>query len=103
MPLPRYWLQFDDLDFNEVLSRHKRSREGDWLYPVERNCRYLDMSKECPKMTEQKATGLFYVALAIIKMRIVAIDNAITKELDYVFQQTNAKRIQEIRPIVREG
>lgn len=98
----RYWLQFDDLDYGEVLSRHRRSRPGDWLYPIQHNCRYLDMLEECPKMEEQKVIEPYLMALVIIKMRIVASHAAVSRELDFVFQQTVGKRIQEVRSLVQE-
>lgn len=98
----RYWLNFGGEDDDEILARHARSREGDWLYPVERNCRYNDLLEECPKEDELKFTLPYMVVLAIIKLRILASHDAIARTLDFVFLQTEGRRIQEVRPMVHE-
>lgn len=99
----RYWLRFDELDYDEVLLRHASSREGDWLYPVELNCRYLDIFKECANMEgKEEVSGPYLVALAIIKLRIIASHAAISRTVDFALMKTDAHRIQEIRSIVQE-
>lgn len=98
----RYWLLFGSEDDDAILARHARSREGDWIYPIEPNCRFNDFLKECPKDDALKFTLPYLVALTIIKLRILASHEAIAQILDIVFEKTNGKRIQEVRPLVQE-
>ncbi|GAX29228.1 hypothetical protein FisN_28Lh054 [Fistulifera solaris] len=99
----RYWINFGVEDDDTILARHASSRQGDWLYPVEPNCRYNDVAEESSsKLEETQYTLPHLVALAIIKMRIVAMGNAISQTLDFTFQETACKQIQEVRPIVQE-
>ncbi|GAX29232.1 hypothetical protein FisN_28Lu091 [Fistulifera solaris] len=56
----RYWLNFDKLDEEEILTRHRQSREGEWLYPIEPNCRFLDIFQECPPIKNQREAAPFY-------------------------------------------
>ena len=44
----------------------------------------------------------YLLALAIIKMRIIASHDAILQSIDFAFQQTDGERIQEVRPVVQE-
>ena len=97
----RCWLKFDDFDDNEIFSRHARSKEGDWIYPIEPNCRYHDIYEECRNIQDLPEAAPYMVALAIIKMRIVASNDAVSQLLDFVFKETDAKRIQEVQPLVQ--
>ncbi|GAX25585.1 hypothetical protein FisN_28Hu055 [Fistulifera solaris] len=96
----RYWINFEEQDDTELFSRHERSREGDWVFPLEPNCRFLDIFEECSTLNEQKYTMPFLVAMVIIKLRIIASHEAISQTLDFVFQKTSAQKIQEVRPIL---
>ena len=53
-------------------------------------------------MEERKGELPYLVALAIIKMRIIASHDAILPELDFVFQQTEYKQIQEVKLTVQQ-
>ncbi|GAX21174.1 hypothetical protein FisN_14Hu385 [Fistulifera solaris] len=98
----RYVINVENLDSNEILSRHARSREGDWVYPVEMNCRYSDIFKEYPDMDWDGVEDPYLLALIIIKLRIVAYHDDTARGLSVAFDATYAKRIQEAEPIVRE-
>ncbi len=98
----RYRLQHDDLDSDEILERHKRSREGDWLYDGEVNCRYRDIFEECRNIDDVDLPGPHILALAIMKMRIIAAHEAVSQTLDFVFKKSNGKRIQEVRSQVQD-
>ncbi len=100
----RYWLNFDDshVSYDQVVERHKRTREGDWLYPREPKCRYNHIFAECPKMEEQYLSLPYLVALAIIKLRIIAAHDAMSRSLDLAFHQKGVQRIQEVRSAVNE-
>jgi hypothetical protein len=98
----RYCLQYDDLDPDEILVKHKHSREGDWIYDVEENCRYRDIFEECPNIDDVDLPGPHIVALAIIKLRIFEAHYAVSRTLDFVFKKSNGKRIQEVRPLVQD-
>ena len=80
----RYWLMIEDLNYDQILAPHRRSREGDWIYPIEPNCHYLDIRKECPKLEEVKSIVPYLVVLAIIKLRIVASHDATVRAVDFV-------------------
>ena len=70
--------------------------------PVEPNCRYHDVFKESITFEEQDLHVPYLLALAIIKMRIIASHDAILQSIDFAFQQTDGERIQEVRPVVQE-
>jgi hypothetical protein len=91
----RYWLNFGNQDYDEVVARHGRSHEGDWMYPFEPNCRFLDIFKECPNTEDLMEP--YIVALAVIKLRIVASYCSIMRSINFAFDQTDAKRIQEVQ------
>jgi tetratricopeptide (TPR) repeat protein len=98
----RYWLKFENLRRDEIISRHAQAAEGDLFFPVERECRYLDIFKECPNRSPIGVDEPYLVALIIIKLRIVAAHDTLSRTLDFAFNETVANRIQEVRPIVQE-
>jgi hypothetical protein len=98
----RYWIELDNIDDEETLLRHKRSREGDWIYPVEPNCRYRDMFEDYTKLDGQEETEPYLMALAINKMRIVASNDFLSRALDYTLHETDGRRIQQVRSVVQE-
>ncbi|GAX25584.1 hypothetical protein FisN_28Hh054 [Fistulifera solaris] len=99
----RYWLNFGAEDDDTILARHASYCQGDWLYPVEPDCRSNDIAEESSsKLEETHYTLPHLVALAIIKMRIVATGKAISETLDFTFQETACKNVEEVRPIVQE-
>jgi hypothetical protein len=81
----RYWCREDPGD-RELL--HQNSEEGDWLYGHEEDCRYLDIFEECPDARHSMCLSMM-VAVAVIKMRIVATHDARKKYLE-LFQLTSS-------------
>ena len=101
----RFWLKVEDYSdpvYDEGISWHGRSEGGDRPYPVEENCRYNDIFKDCTKLEELPLTSPYLLVLAIIKLRIIASHDAISRIVDFVFQSTDGKRVQEVKPIVQE-
>ncbi len=82
---------------DEIAERHSQSREGEWIYPRESNCRHQDIFKEFPNCAEQYVSLAFLVALAIIKLRIIAAHDAVSRSIDIVLQSTKGECIQEAR------
>ncbi|GAX17206.1 hypothetical protein FisN_10Lu076 [Fistulifera solaris] len=80
----RYW-------FEEGI--HGRSRP----YPIEPNCRYFDIFEENSTADMGNLQLPLFVALAIIKMRIIASHNAISRSIDIAFEQADMKQILEVR------
>jgi hypothetical protein len=67
----RYWIKEADDDAADEL--HANSKEGDWLYGREPNCRFNDILKEVDH-SGLKYTGLaILMGLLIVKMRVVAV------------------------------
>jgi hypothetical protein len=71
-------------------------------YSVEPNCRYLDMFQQSTISKEPEMYLPYLVALAIIKMRVIAFHEAVLRTMDFAFEQTGVKRISEVQPVVRE-
>jgi hypothetical protein len=88
----RYWMN----------NHHFESQEGEWIYPRNENCRYLDIFKEVSWVNDRNATLAFLVALLIIKFRIVATYDATCGSIDLAFGTSNGQRIQEIQCTVKE-
>jgi hypothetical protein len=101
----RCWLNTDlsrQLDRVAVAMRHFASKEGDWIYPREKNCRFLDIFDECPDVDNRDAPLSFLMALLIIKLRIVATYDATHRSIALAFDTTGGERIQEVQESVQE-
>lgn len=102
----RYWEKADFMrgeeSIAELLRRHARSREGEWLYPREKNCRFLDFFEECPAANDKDVPLAFLVALLIIKLRLDAGYDATCQSIDLAFATTGGEHIQEVQVAVRE-
>jgi hypothetical protein len=85
----RYW-------FQEGI--HGRSRP----YPIETKCRFLDIFEENIKADMGNLRLPLFVALAIIKMRIIASHNSISRSVDIAFEQAEMKQILEVRSVVQD-
>ena len=68
----RYWCQDHDAVYEIREQVHAESKEGEWLYGHQTDCRFLDIFQECPKGSFDYISLALVVALATIKMRIVA-------------------------------
>ncbi len=85
----RYWAQLGKF-VNPVpkakLIIHKNSKEGDWIFPREADCRFSDVS-QIPKNKDLQEVELpFLVALLIIKLRIVAAHDAALQSIEKASQ-----------------
>jgi hypothetical protein len=101
----RYWTKIDLDDRSklfDLMNRHFVSQEGDWIYPRNQNCRFMDVFEECANVTDQKAPLPFLVALLIIKCRIVATYDITCESMDLAFGTPNGQRIQEVQSAVKE-
>lgn len=68
--------------------RHRSSKEGDWIYPRQKDCRYLDIFAECENVEQGDLSSL--LALAAIKMRLVAVFDARERELERISSSTSS-------------
>ncbi|GAX17186.1 hypothetical protein FisN_10Lh034 [Fistulifera solaris] len=101
----RYWMKIDLNDRSklfDLMNRHFESREGEWIYPRNQNCRFRDVFEECANVNDRKAPLAFLVALLIIKCRIVATYDATCGSMDLAFGTTSGQRIQEVQSTVKE-
>jgi hypothetical protein len=92
----------DDETLMELMSRHIESQEGEWIYPREENCRFLDIFEECPAVNNPLVPLTFLVGLLIIKCARVATYDATHKSIDLAFEATGGQRIQEAKATVEE-
>ena len=47
----RYWMKIDHTDEetrDQLRQSHAGTKDGDWIYPREKGCRFLDIFEECP-------------------------------------------------------
>lgn len=102
----RYWLKKFGADeetfWEEFRRRHFGSQEGDWIYPREKNCRFLDFFEECPAAHDRNMSMSFLVALFIIKCAIVRTYNETRTSIDSFFETTDGQRIQQVQSVVTE-
>jgi hypothetical protein len=75
----RYWVTYDDWD--DERGTHSSSNEGDWIYPKQEGCHYLDVFKDCAEVNDGGNLWAL-LAFAVIKMRLVAVFEARTRTLD---------------------
>lgn len=96
----RYWMRLhsgERIQEEEIRKRHSQSCEGDWIYPRETNCRYRDIFDEIPHYDERFHSLAFLMALAIIKLRIVAAHDAASRSVDLALQTSYGPSIHEVR------
>ena len=86
----------------ELLRRHEESQEGNWMYPREKNCRFLDAFEECPHVDDCFVTLAYLVALIIVKLRIVAAYDATRRAIDSAFETSGGQSIQEVHNILKD-
>jgi hypothetical protein len=75
----RYWVTYDDWD--DERGTHSSSKEGDWIYPKQDGCRYLDVLKDCEEVRD-RGNLWSLLAFAVIKMRLVAVFEARTRAFE---------------------
>ena len=85
----------------EISKCHRESNQGEWLYGVcdDKDCRYLDILEECPNTHWHNVDTGLLMALACIKMRLVAVYESKKKRLaDY-----NATSGAEVSAQIKES
>lgn len=75
----KFWITYDDWD--DERETHSSSKVGDWIYPKQEGCRYLDVFKDCVEVKERGDLWSL-LAFAVIKMRLVAVFEARTKAFE---------------------
>ncbi|GAX21659.1 hypothetical protein FisN_29Hu097 [Fistulifera solaris] len=99
----RYWISIEGETMEEIQRLTLQSQEGDWIYPREKDCRYGNMFDTFPSAPYNLDLPLaFFVALLIIKCRIVATYDAIYRSIDVAFTTESGLRIQEVQSTVAE-
>lgn len=101
----RYWNEIDS-DLNVALEQMYRNslntKEGEWIYARERDCRYVDMFEHYSNQELLKVERPFLVAMVIIQLRIVAAHEAAIQSLELALSGTAGQRIQEVRLAIQE-
>lgn len=100
----RHWMRYFEVPRRQqiMLRQTFANKEGEWPYPREANCRYLDFFEECRHIDDREMPLSFLVALFIIKTRIVAAHYATRRSLELAFETTGGQLIQEVRAVVTE-
>lgn len=78
----RYWVQLSKVIRKEpeaIFEVHENTKVGDWIYSREANCRYSNLFEQTSRQAQDVQTP-YNVALAIIKLRIVAAHDAAVEE-----------------------
>ncbi|GAX15112.1 hypothetical protein FisN_12Lu377 [Fistulifera solaris] len=102
-----YWMKEKvnkEGDTNKHMLRCSQSKEGDWMYPHEKDCRYHDFIQKYPKLSDENDVPLaFLLAALIVKLRLVATYDATRRSIDSgSHTTTGGKSIQEVQMEVRE-
>jgi hypothetical protein len=100
----------DQAHFFHRLNRHRQSSEGDYLYPHEEQSRFHDFLEHRPRIIvgQRSVSGhctsaSILVAVAMIKMRLVAYYASYNSVMHMVFNKTNGGRaIYEVSHLVSE-
>jgi hypothetical protein len=101
----QYWVQVDlaTEDDPEIIFRaHENTKEGDWIYgPVEKDGRYLDIFQVVSDADPNEVEVPFLVALAIMKLRIVAAYDTAIQSLRLAMTGT-AGRVHEVQSAIQD-
>ncbi|GAX15113.1 hypothetical protein FisN_12Lu376 [Fistulifera solaris] len=101
----RFFINIDterEEDMHEYFRMHSESKEGDWIYPREKNCRFLNFFDECADLTSPDQQMPFLLALLLVKCGIVATYNAISRSIKVFESTSGGQRIHEVQMIVKE-
>ena len=71
-----FWMKRDDTIREQMLQVHLGSSEGDWLYPKEKDARFLDIFHKNDNIDMKNCELSSLVALATIKMRLVMMEKS---------------------------
>jgi hypothetical protein len=85
----RYWIFKMNHERESDRRLHRESNEGDWIYPKQENCRYFDIFAECENIEDHSDLSSL-IALAAIKMRLVAVFDARIEELERISSSTSS-------------
>ncbi|GAX28084.1 hypothetical protein FisN_2Hu098 [Fistulifera solaris] len=99
----QYWLKINEVvDSNPetIFERHLHSREGDWIYPREKDCRYLDPLPLIAGRDMQSLVLPFLVAFVIIKLRIVAAHDSAVHCVKVALEGKSGQRIKEVQSLI---
>jgi hypothetical protein len=67
-----FWLKTDEKRRAELAALTSDSSEGEYIYTGRDGCRHLDIFEECPDLNSEEDCVTLLVAVAVIKMRLVA-------------------------------
>ena len=99
----RYWMKADSNNETNREQSHADSVEGDWLYGHQEDCRFLDIFQECPDANLKYTDIAHLVALACIKMRLVAADKASIKSMEHFQLSAGGEALSAVQSIVSEN
>jgi hypothetical protein len=94
-----HWLKQRDDEDNEDEDNdrrgHSHTKEGDWIYPQEKDCRFNDLLHEIrPNTLGEYFEISLVVAVAVIKMRLVAVYDHRMKEFESFAPTPASKRLR---------
>ena len=89
----RYWMINEDDEPGPREKMHKTSKEGDWLYGHEKDSRFLDIFKSVSATKLGSVSLPSLVALACIKMRIMATHP--------IHKATQGKQLDELIALIQ--
>lgn len=86
----------------DFVRRHVRSHEGEWIYPRERNCRFLDFFQQFVLPENCNVPTSFLVAVLIIKLRLIATYDSLSRAIEVTFDTTGGQRIHVVQGVVAD-
>jgi hypothetical protein len=99
----RHLTQVDaEQNMEELVRRHIESHEGEWIFPSEKDCRFLDIFEQRSNANDYSLPIHILVPLLLIKLRLVATYDSIKKAIEVVFETTGGQRIQVVRDRVTD-
>ncbi len=101
----RYWMKSQgtlEETRDSLLPFHAGTQKGDWIYPREPKCRFLNFFETCPDRNDRNVPVEFLVALLIIKCRILVAIGATCKSANLALGSVNGQRIHEVHSTVTE-
>ena len=99
----RFWFKVDDGNLEARQSLHAESQVGDWLYGHQEDCRFLDIFEECPDARPEYMSLPLLVAVACIKMRLVAAFEASRKSIQQFQSTSGGKSLEAVESVVSKN
>lgn len=86
----------------EIFDRHSNSKEGDWIYPRDTDCRYLDPFPHIANIDPEVVILPFLVVLFTIELRMVAARDSAVYSVEVALEGTAGQHIQQVQSEIKE-